>query len=94
MNLSGREKQILDLLQQGRTNKEIGVALGISHNTVRDSISELARRFGVKGRAAAASHYSKKLLYQTLGTQVERRAGADRRNLPQPPSDLARGGGW
>ena len=48
MNLSPRELQIVSLLQQGKTNKEIGQALGLSQHTVRDNISPMFARFGVK----------------------------------------------
>ena len=47
MNLSPRETQIVALLQQGKTNKEIGLALGLSQHTVRDNISPMFARFGV-----------------------------------------------
>jgi DNA-binding CsgD family transcriptional regulator len=33
-NLTTREKQVLDLIVAGKTSKEIGVQLGISHRTV------------------------------------------------------------
>ena len=79
MKLSAREAQILDLLQQGFTNKEIGAQLAISHYTARDCITELMRRFDVKGRTALAALHSQKTAHKSLGAQLERRAGADRR---------------
>ena len=79
MKLSAREAQILDLLQQGFTNKEIGAQLAISHYTARDCITELMRRFDVKGRTALAALHSQKTVNKQLGAQLERRAGADRR---------------
>ena len=39
--------QILELLQSGQTNKEIGLVLGISQHTVRDYISDLFLRYSV-----------------------------------------------
>lgn len=90
MKLSAREAQILDLLQQGLTNKEIGAQLAISHNTARDCITELTRRFDVKGRTALAALHAQKPLRKPFGTQPERRAGADRRQRSMPST---RGGG-
>lgn len=53
--LTDRQKMILTLLQQGRTNKEIGRALSISHFTVRNQVSQLLRRFGVRTRGQLAA---------------------------------------
>ena len=60
MRLSARESQILELLQSGQTNKEIGLILGISQHTVRDYISGLFLRYSVKSRAALAALYMRK----------------------------------
>ncbi len=54
MNLSPRELQIVFLLQQAKTNSEIGLASGLSQFTVSDNISPMFARFGVKNRAALA----------------------------------------
>lgn len=92
MRLSPREAQILDLLQQGFTNKEIGAQLAISHNTARDCIVELMRRFDVKGRAALAALHTQKTLQKQMGTQLDRRAGADRRSRSLAADPIAGGG--
>ncbi|MES2950443.1 MAG: helix-turn-helix transcriptional regulator [Pseudomonadota bacterium] len=86
MKLSARESQILDLLQTGLTNKEIGQDLGISPHTVRDYISGLLLRNGLKSRTAlAAVHVGKGNDHQS-GPALERRANADRR---EPFASLA-----
>lgn len=54
-DLTPRQRQILQQLALGRTNKEIAVALGISHYTVRVHISSLFRLLGVKSRTAAVA---------------------------------------
>lgn len=57
MKLSMRESQILDLLHQGLSNKEIALHLVISPHTVRDHISDASRRHNIKGRVALATAY-------------------------------------
>lgn len=47
---SSRQLQILALLQEDLSNKEIGRLLNISHFTVRNQISQLLRIFGVSSR--------------------------------------------
>ncbi len=64
MKLSERESQILNLLQRGLTNKEIGKDLGISPHTVRDHISGVALRHGIKGRTALTALHIRKTIVQ------------------------------
>lgn len=49
-DLTGRQREILALLLQGKSNKEIARELNISPLTVRNHISVLFRQFGVKRR--------------------------------------------
>nr|WP_313054769.1 LuxR C-terminal-related transcriptional regulator [Pseudomonas lopnurensis] len=44
MKLTTREKSVLQLLLQGKTNKQIAAGLGISDYTVRDHVSVLLRK--------------------------------------------------
>lgn len=85
MKLSLREAQILDLLQRGLTNKEIGLELGISPHTVRDHVSGMLQRYDIKGRTALAAVHTQKTLARQHGVTVERRATGDRR--AQRPSE-------
>ena len=48
--LSSRQVEILQLLSDQRSNKEIGRALDLSHFTVRNQLSALYRLFGVDKR--------------------------------------------
>jgi DNA-binding NarL/FixJ family response regulator len=48
---SDRERQILHCLMSGRSEKEIGVVLGISRNTVHCHVSAIYRHFSVRARA-------------------------------------------
>ncbi len=45
--LSGREREILDLVIEGQSNKVIGRALGISYKTVEAHRARLMRKMGV-----------------------------------------------
>jgi DNA-binding NarL/FixJ family response regulator len=49
-----RQQDVLDLLVQGKSNKEIALALNLSQGTVKIHLAAIFRRFGVNSRAAAA----------------------------------------
>jgi len=49
--LTRREQQIVDLLRAGLTNREIGRNLGISINTVRNTLARLFEKVGVCTRS-------------------------------------------
>ncbi len=51
-----REKQVLELLVAGRSNKEIGAALGIEERTVKAHVAKLMRKVGVRNRIALSVH--------------------------------------
>jgi DNA-binding NarL/FixJ family response regulator len=52
--LSERETQVLRLLTQGLTNRQIARTLAISENTVKVHATNLFRRIGVSDRTSAA----------------------------------------
>lgn len=52
--LTPREQEVLRLLGQGLSNKEIGQQLIISEKTAKTHVANLLRRLGVKDRVAAA----------------------------------------
>jgi pimeloyl-ACP methyl ester carboxylesterase/DNA-binding CsgD family transcriptional regulator len=51
--LSGRERDVFDGLVAGRTNAEIGASLNISEKTVRNIVSRVFDKLGVRTRAQA-----------------------------------------
>ena len=64
--LTKRQREVLDLITRGKSNKEIGRALGLGEGTVKVHVAALLRSLGVANRAAAA----------VTGAQVLRTIGA------------------
>jgi DNA-binding NarL/FixJ family response regulator len=54
--ISEREREVLKLLVAGRSNKEIGDALGVEERTVKAHVSQLMRKVGVQNRTALSVH--------------------------------------
>jgi DNA-binding NarL/FixJ family response regulator len=54
--LSTRELEIARRVARGHTNKEIAQALHLSQYTVRDHVSALLRKYGVRSRTELAVH--------------------------------------
>jgi DNA-binding CsgD family transcriptional regulator len=53
--LSPRQREILDLVAEGRTSKEIAAALGISESTVNWHLANAFERLGASSRAEAVA---------------------------------------
>ncbi len=53
MGLSDRERDVLMLMAEGRTNPEIGEALHLSRHTVKEHSSAVYRKLGVRNRTEA-----------------------------------------
>src|SRR5512146_478934 len=51
--LSEREMEVLECVVQGLSNKEIAGLLGISHQTVKNHVTSILRKFGVEDRTQA-----------------------------------------
>ena len=52
--LTPREREVLDALASGGTNKEIALALGITPGTVKTHVERLIGKLGVRDRTQAA----------------------------------------
>jgi DNA-binding NarL/FixJ family response regulator len=56
VSLTCREKQVLTMLVEGCSNKEIGNPLGIEERTVKAHVSKMMRKMGVRNRIALSVH--------------------------------------
>ena len=56
--LTPRQREVLTLIAQGATDKEIAATLGITASTAQKHASNLVRRLGVPNRAAAVANAS------------------------------------
>ena len=56
LSFTDREHEVLELLVAGRSNKEIGSALGIEERTVKAHVAKLMRKVGVQNRIALSVH--------------------------------------
>ncbi|MDF2520085.1 MAG: hypothetical protein K0R84_713 [Clostridia bacterium] len=58
-HLTLQEKNILEHISQGRTNKEIADALFLSEKTVRNNVSKIMKKINVNNRTEAALFWSR-----------------------------------
>jgi DNA-binding NarL/FixJ family response regulator len=56
VTFTDRERDVLEMLVAGRSNKEIGSALGIEERTVKAHVAKLMRKVGVQNRIALSVH--------------------------------------
>lgn len=53
--LSDREREVLGLVAEGRSNKQIGKALGIADGTVKVHVANILEKLGAQGRSEAVA---------------------------------------
>lgn len=58
--LSKREMEVLSSVVRGMSNKEIAILLGISHQTVKNHVTAILRKFGVEDRTQAVVYALKR----------------------------------
>lgn len=61
LRLGDRESEILSLVAEGKTSKQIAVELGISPNTVRKHVQHILEKLDVRTRSAAVARLSSAL---------------------------------
>jgi DNA-binding CsgD family transcriptional regulator len=83
--LSDRQRQIMVLLSQGKTNKEIAFTLGITEGTVKQHLFTLFKKIGVTSRTKAV--LKAEALLQTAPDEMD--AGTDARISHDLPEDYA-----
>jgi two-component system, NarL family, response regulator DevR len=57
-SLSPQERKLLPLVAAGKTNKEIGVMLGLSHKTVKNYLSNVYQKLQVTRRSQVAAMFA------------------------------------
>lgn len=67
---SERERQAVELLIQGRSNKQIALALGVSVRTVEFHLSNIYAKLGVNSRTEAALKLTETSLRESTGTDL------------------------
>lgn len=58
LDLSARERQILDWICVGKKNVDIAAELGISHFTVKNHVQRIFKKIGASNRTQAAAKYN------------------------------------
>ena len=55
--LNAQDRRLLSLLAEGKTNKEIGAALGLAEKTIKNQLTILFDKLGIERRSQAAAYY-------------------------------------
>jgi DNA-binding NarL/FixJ family response regulator len=68
--LTRREQQLLPLISQGLTNKEIATKLGLSEQTVKNHIHRILRKVGAEDRSAISAAFCTPSLVVLVGLRT------------------------
>jgi DNA-binding NarL/FixJ family response regulator len=71
VQLSPREREVLQLLVQGQTNREIALALTVSASTIKIHVEHILAKLGVSDRTQAAVRSIELGLFQASSRDVE-----------------------
>jgi ATP/maltotriose-dependent transcriptional regulator MalT len=66
--LSGREREVANLVAQGRTNKQIGAALYLSERTIENHVSHIFRKLDITSRAEIAREIARATEADAIGS--------------------------
>jgi DNA-binding NarL/FixJ family response regulator len=69
--LSDREMEVLNCVVRGLSNKEIASILGISHQTVKNHVTAILRKFGVEDRTQAVVYALKRGWVTLRDTEIK-----------------------
>lgn len=58
-HLTGQERRVLDLIGQGMTNREISTRLGLAEKTVRNYMTSVLAKLGMRRRSQAAAYIAR-----------------------------------
>jgi DNA-binding CsgD family transcriptional regulator len=67
---SKREREVIDLLLQGKSNKQIAFLLGVSNRTIEFHLSNIYTKLGVNSRTEAIVKLSEKHLWKSTGNNL------------------------
>ncbi|MEM7031409.1 MAG: response regulator transcription factor [Chloroflexota bacterium] len=70
-DLTEQELQVLALVAQGKTNKEVAQALHLSDGTIRNYVSNMLGKLGLSNRAEATAYAVRHNLDDYLGTKIK-----------------------
>ena len=70
--LSDREMEVLSCIVRGMSNKEIAGLLGISHQTVKNHVTSILRKFGVEDRTQAVVYALKRGWVKLQDTDINK----------------------
>lgn len=70
--LSDREMEVLSCVVRGMSNKEVAGLLGISHQTVKNHVTSILRKFGVEDRTQAVVYALKRGWVNLQDTDFEK----------------------
>lgn len=74
IQFSERDKQVIDLLILGRSNKQIALALGVSIRTIEFHLSKIYAKLGVSSRTEAVLKLSQTQLRESTGSPLRESA--------------------
>lgn len=75
-HLTARERQVLDLILQARSNREIALELGIEERTVKAHVGRLMRKTGAENRIELSMRALNGSFSPRAGTRVEQGGGS------------------